>query len=519
MGWFTGRTSTACRLTFPLVAVATLGFMTGIGDAAAANLEVPCGGGDAAPLVAAMLASNANPDADTLLLAEGCTYTLTAGELPVTGETHIIGHGAVIDRVVNGVPFRLFNVMPGAQLEIVGLTLSKGFRNTGGAIRNAGTLVVKRSTLSDNSYGNGCDGDDEDGCFLGGAIYNAGTGTATIRYSTLLRNASPGGGAIANRGTMTVKASSFTGNSSFGYAGAIWSTGNLTVDASTFSQNGADMASGILSQGTLAVTNSTFSGGAGAAIVAGGQATITHATIVDNARETTPSDNVGGIFSLGGSVTVTNSIVAHSRGENAWNCLGTIVDGGGNMSSDGTCAGFIVGDVRVGPLQDNGGPTPTHALLTESSGNDLVAAANCPLGVDQRGVRRPQNVNCDIGAYETKLTGYRFDGFYLPIENEPARNWVKAGRTVRLSFSLTTRQGRNIFVPGSPGSRPVQCGTTAIVPIGDTEPNRGHALSYDRKANEYTYVWPTRRAWGGTCRQLVMRLDDGSDYTAVFVFR
>ena len=54
-------------------------------------------------------------------------------------------------------------------------------------------------------------------------------------------------------------------------------------------------------------------------------------------------------------------------------------------------------DPRLGPLQDNGGPTPTHALLLGSPAIDASSA--CP-ATDQRGVTRPQGAGCDIGAFE-----------------------------------------------------------------------------------------------------------------------
>jgi hypothetical protein len=82
-------------------------------------------------------------------------------------------------------------------------------------------------------------------------------------------------------------------------------------------------------------------------------------------------------------------------------------NGGG--ISDGTCNFTQTGDQSgidplLGPLQDNGGPTFTHALLAGSPAVDHI-----PLGVngcgepgdmDQRGVARPQGPNCDIGAYD-----------------------------------------------------------------------------------------------------------------------
>jgi hypothetical protein len=62
-------------------------------------------------------------------------------------------------------------------------------------------------------------------------------------------------------------------------------------------------------------------------------------------------------------------------------------------------------DPLLGPLQDNGGPTWTHALLPNSPAIDTGDNAQCP-PTDQRNVPRPQDGNgdgesiCDIGSYE-----------------------------------------------------------------------------------------------------------------------
>ena len=63
--------------------------------------------------------------------------------------------------------------------------------------------------------------------------------------------------------------------------------------------------------------------------------------------------------------------------------------------------------LSLGPLQDNGGPSDTHALLEGSIA--INAGVNCPPPhTDQRGVPRPQGVACDAGAYEAVLV--------LPVE-------------------------------------------------------------------------------------------------------
>jgi hypothetical protein len=80
-----------------------------------------------------------------------------------------------------------------------------------------------------------------------------------------------------------------------------------------------------------------------------------------------------------------------------------LTSGGHNVFTDATCAPVptdgVVGDARLGPLADNGGPTLTHALLPGSPAIDAADAALCP-ATDQRGVARPQGAGCDAGAVE-----------------------------------------------------------------------------------------------------------------------
>jgi hypothetical protein len=94
-----------------------------------------------------------------------------------------------------------------------------------------------------------------------------------------------------------------------------------------------------------------------------------------------------------------------STGTLAYNLIKTIT----NCFVTGPQGGNIVGqDPRLGPLQNNGGSTHTHALLSGSPAIDAGAPAGCvddldlPLTNDQRGFKRPVPAggSCDIGAYE-----------------------------------------------------------------------------------------------------------------------
>jgi hypothetical protein len=204
------------------------------------------------------------------------------------------------------------------------------------------------------------------------------------------------GGGIYNSGTLTVANSTFSGNSViFERGGAIANGGMLIVINSTFSENKAISGGGGITNGaTLMVTNSTFSrntAGFGAAAISN-------------------SD----------SVSVKNTIIA-GNGHPA-NCSGTIADLGYNISDDHSCGFARTGSANNGDnvnallssggLANNGGPTQTIALSSESPAREAIPVADCTdqagkrLRTDQRGFPRPDfgEEVCDIGAYESQDT-------------------------------------------------------------------------------------------------------------------
>jgi hypothetical protein len=98
-------------------------------------------------------------------------------------------------------------------------------------------------------------------------------------------------------------------------------------------------------------------------------------------------------------------------------------------------------------------------------------------------------------------------------------NHVNAGRAIPVKFSLAGNWGLSIFAAGYPVSQRITCDSG--LPLGDiqqtvTAGNSG--LSYDAGSNQYNYPWKTDRAWAGTCRQLNVRLIDGTEHKANFSF-
>lgn len=234
------------------------------------------------------------------------------------------------------------------------------------------TVIIEKTTITGGNAA------------IGGGIINR--GTLTVRQSTFSGNHASRGGGIDNWGTLTVRQSTFSGNSAVGAGGGINNEigSVLTVINSTFSGNHADIGGGINSESgsVLTVLNSTFNG-----------------------------NNIEGISNQG-TLTLGNTIFVNNIHAD---CAGTATDLGHNLIagpqscglSHGVNGNIIGQDPMLGLLQDNGGPTWTHALLEGSpaidAGNSVVCADLATVNnLDQRGVARPQRIACDIGAFEVE---------------------------------------------------------------------------------------------------------------------
>ena len=194
-----------------------------------------------------------------------------------------------------------------------------------------------------------------------------------------------------------------SGNEGDGVLGAGRAT---TVRNSTINANGRY---GVVFKGRDSLINSTVTGN-----TAGGIATpfteviISQSTISGNAG---PGLSAYGNYAYYAVFHAENSIVANNPSGNCWDA-----SLGHNLSSD-DCESKQPTDITntdpmLLPLADNGGPTPTHALVFGSPAIDAGRRRRCE-PTDQRGVVRPQEgdgdgiARCDIGAFELKFPQLR----------------------------------------------------------------------------------------------------------------
>ncbi|MCC7373551.1 MAG: hypothetical protein IT581_02770 [Verrucomicrobiales bacterium] len=309
----------------------------------------------------------------------------------------------------------------------LGSTIANGGLGEGGAlfaasgiVEVAGCLVV--SNVSAGGAGSSGKNGGSGSRGAGGAFV-VGGGKALIHESLFNGNQALGG----------AQGGGFRGTGSPGsaMAGAVYSGGtDLTIENCTFSGNlcrGADGYDGSLvgapgpqptysiggglvvsSSGIVPSTNlppsrvrfSTFTENQAVPSVMTIQKPFFPMSVVTNGWA-----QAGGISNDNRPLTLEGVICAGNFASTNTDLEGTFASGQPNLIGDlGSASGFtsadwIGVDPRLGPLQDNGGPTWTHALLPGSPALDAIRASEVP-GVDQRGVKRPMGEGWDLGAFE-----------------------------------------------------------------------------------------------------------------------
>jgi len=114
---------------------------------------------------------------------------------------------------------------------------------------------------------------------------------------------------------------------------------------------------------------------------------------------------------------------------------------------------------------------------------------------------------------------YNFSGFLSPVNGDMV-NQAKAGQAVPIKFSLSGDFGLGILASGYPKFKTMACPSgdpeVPVEEIADTAGQSG--LSYNADIDQYTYVWKTDKKWAKKCGTLTLKLNDGSEYTAGFMF-
>jgi hypothetical protein len=316
-----------------------------------------------------------------------------------------LGQGPTLSTINGGANGSVIFVADNSSLSLKNLTVANGLADTGAGIYNLGETAVDNTVFRDNNTTVG----------PGGGI--ASRGDLTVNNSTFVNNdafsVSTGGkgGAIYVLGQITIRITNtlMTGNTA-GLGGALAVEGaeynnmisDVTVIGSQITNNQAFFGGGIrISSYTTvrlidSIINDNVSTGSGGAIVNGGDLEIINSLLNGNSAGTNPGSFCGGAF--------VNTIVAGNKIGNDCYLNAVPTSLGHNLNGDNTCqfnqpTDLINTDPLLGPLQNNGGPTETTALLSGSPAIDSADNGLCP-ATDQRGVSRPWGSDCDIGAYE-----------------------------------------------------------------------------------------------------------------------
>lgn len=359
-------------------------------------------------LRAAIMQANALGGTNTINLPQGI-YTLTiegmnednsiAGDLDIKSNLTIDGNGKEYTIIDANHIDRAIEIFDTAQAHISNITIRNGNSNVAtGGILNWGNARLTDVILESNNGAHG-----------GGLLNmrNVNLVRALISNNTAQGN----GGGIGNAGIMTVTDSIIRQNFA-PVGGALFNPRPYTATLvnSTVSTNTAWSGGGISTGGHLTLTNITISGNQaawnGGGIENGGYATLFNVTLSNNVVTHTNGigNNIFNGYIQNSYVRIKNTIIASASGNNCHIEIGSVISLGHNLGSDATCSLIATGDISntnplLAPLANNGGATPTHALLPSSPAIDAGDNNGCP-SADQRGMPRPFGIACDIGAFE-----------------------------------------------------------------------------------------------------------------------
>ena len=301
-------------------------------------------------------------------------------------------------------------------------------------------------------------------------------GSLTIVDSVIRSNEGRNSTIEVDGGSLTIRRSTIAGNETKLNASAFRLTNNSTgsIERSTISGNTSITGGPVLVAGgsSLLFRNVTLASNTGPGAML--------ATLFDGSvevRSATIAGNTGIGLDIGGSSDVRNTILA---GNSAGNCASAPTSIGSNLDTGETCGFDGAGDIstglpKLGPLQDNGGPTRTRAL---TKGSDAIDAGSSCIDVDQRGESRPKDGDgdgeavCDIGAFEAPAVAVASpsagasDAPSAAPSEPPASTEPGSSAPASSGEPLATEPG-GTAAPASAGTGPTPAPSIEPIPAGE----------------------------------------------------
>jgi hypothetical protein len=170
-----------------------------------------------------------------------------------------------------------------------------------------------------------------------------------------------------------------------------------------------------------------------------------------------------------------------------------------------------------------------YSCADEPNGSGLAScqgsvADGSPLDTKTVGAKTFEvNATDNAGNHATTSVSYSvvydFDGFLWPLQNLPSVNRWKAGRPVPVRFSLGAYRGPAPVAAGYPtvagcGAEPLSSGAEKARGVWKRSAIRGAK----RTRWTYRFLWRTEQKWAGSCRQLVLKLDDDTIHRVAVQF-
>jgi len=426
----------------------------------------------------------------------GQTITLTTGELLIDIDVTITGLGMNNLTISGSDASRVFHIAEGQGVEITDLTVAHGKAvspdSKGGGIKNLGYMLALARVCVRDCLCLGSNTDAE-----GGGIYSSMNSTLEMENCRVFGNTAEGTGYRGGSDEYYAMSA---------YGGGICTLGNADITACEVSNNTAKSLHEV-----IPVADASAKGG-GVFCQASGNTTLENCTVSGNI---TNADGPDRIESLGGGLYANSDTfvnfctVAYNEVQGGALYSGNVQKGGGmystglagsgpslknsifanndcgvsgsgpdlfghfvsqnynliSMSGDFTLTGtttnnLLDSDPLLGPLQDNGGPTWTHALNPSSLAIDWIPASEIgAITTDQRGQPRPSPAdgNADIGAYEYKMTLVSLMNWDSPA----TQGWQKSSGPVNDGLFINAVDGAFYIAAHSTSSGDVRVGAGA----------------------------------------------------------